>query len=128
MKKPLVLLFALIIVCALQAQELQARLTVISNRVSTQVDKKVFQTLQNALNTFLNNRKWTGDAFQPQEKIKCNFLLNIDEYKGNNVFKASLTVQAARPIYNTTYESPIVNFQDGEFTFKYVESHPIEFN
>jgi hypothetical protein len=92
------------------------------------VDKKVFQTLQNALNTFLNNRKWTGDGFQPQEKIKCNFLLNIDEYKGNNVFKATLTVQAARPIFNTSYESPIVNFQDGDFTFKYVEFQPIEFN
>lgn len=111
-----------------QAQELQARLTVMSNRVSTQVDKKVFNTLQTALANFLNNRKWTGDTYQPQEKIKCNFLLNIDEYSGNNQFKATLTVQAARPVYNTSYESPIVNFQDADVAFKYVEFQPIEFN
>ena len=110
------------------AQELQARFTIQSSKVSTQVDKKVFQTLQAALTNFINNRKWTGDVFQSQERIKCNFLLTIDEYVGANVFKGSLTVQAARPVYNTTYESPIINFQDPDFQFKYVEFQPIEYN
>ena len=113
---------------SVDAQELQAKLTVLSNRVSTQVDKKVFQTLQSSLTNFLNNRKWTNDVFQPQEKIKCNFLLSIDQDLGSNVYKASLTVQAARPVYSTTYESPIINFQDNDVTFKYVEFQPIEFN
>jgi hypothetical protein len=76
----------------------------------------------------VNNRKWTGDAFQTQEKIKCNFLLNIDQELGNNLYKATLTVQSARPAYNTTYESPLINFQDNEVTFKYVEFQPVEFN
>jgi len=111
-----------------QAQELQARFSINSEKVNTQVDKKVFQTLQGALTNFINNRKWTSDVFQAQERIKCNFLLNIDEYLGNNMFKATLTVQAARPVYNTTYESPIINFQDGDIQFKYVEFQPIEFN
>lgn len=110
------------------AQELQARFTVVANRVSTQVDKKVFQTLQTALTNFVNNRKWTSDAFQPQERIRCNFLLNIDQELGNNLYKATLTVQSARPAYNTTYESPLINFQDNEVTFKYVEFQPVEFN
>src|ERR1700694_3954727 len=113
---------------AVQAQELQARFSIISNKVSTQEDKKIFQTLQAALTNFVNNRKWTGDVFQPQERIKCNFLLTIEEYLGNNVFKASLTVQAARPVYNTTYESPIINFQDPDIQFKYLEFQPVEFN
>ena len=125
-------LFSLLIITALagglKAQELQAKLTVQAGKVSTQVDKKVFQTLQTALTTFLNNRKWTPDTYQPGEKIKCNFLINIDEDKGNNVFKGSLTVQAARPIYGTSYESPLINFQDPELVFKYVEFQPIEFN
>jgi hypothetical protein len=125
-------LFSLILILALaggaQAQELQARLTVMAGKVSTQVDKKVFQSLQTALNTWLNNRKWTTDAYQPNEKIKCNFLINIDEDKGNNVFKGTLTVQAARPVYGSTYESPLINFQDNELVFKYVEFQPIEFN
>ena len=125
-------LFSLILVVAIagavQAQELQAKLTVVSSKVSTQVDKKVFQTLQTALNTFLNNRKWTNDTYQPNEKIKCNFLINLDQDMGNNVFKGSLTVQAARPVYNSTYESPLINFQDNELVFKYIEYQPVEFN
>ena len=111
-----------------EAQELQAKISVVATRVSTKVDKKIFQTLQAALSNFLNSRKWTGDAYQPHEKIKCNFLINIDEEKGNNVYKATLTVQAARPVYSTTYESPIVNFQDNDFVFRYVEFQPVEFN
>lgn len=110
------------------AQELQAKVTVMANRVSNKVDKKTFQTLQTALTNFVNNRKWTGDAFQPQEKIRCSFLLNIDQELGNNLYKATLTVQSARPAYNTTYESPLINFQDNEVTFKYIEFQPIEFN
>jgi hypothetical protein len=110
------------------SQEIQARLTVITNRVSTQVDKKVFQTLQTQLTNFINNRKWTNDTYQPNEKIQCNFLLNIDQEVGNNVYKAKLTVQAARPIFNTTYESPLINYIDDDIVFRYQEFQPIEFN
>lgn len=119
---------AIVLAQAISAQELQAKLTIITNNVSTQVDKKIFQTLQTALTNFLNNRKWTNDTYQPQEKIKCNFLLNIDEFTANKTFKSTLTIQAARPIYNTNYESPIINFQDPSVQFKYVEFQPIEFN
>jgi len=128
--KRLIYLVAAVLLCtgSLRAQELQARVSIIANKVSTEVDKKIFTTLQSALTNFINNRKWTGDVFQAQERIKCNFLLTIDQYLGNNVFKATLTVQAARPVYNTSYESPIINFQDQDVVFKYVEFQPIEFN
>lgn len=126
--KKIFLSLAVFFTLNLHAQELQARFSVIAGKVSTQVDKKVFQTLQTALSSFVNNRKWTSDTYQPQEKIKCNFLLNIDQDLGSNVFKATLTVQAARPVYNSSYESPIINFQDNEVTFRYVEFQPIEFN
>jgi hypothetical protein len=112
---------------ASQAQELVARISVNASRVNSEVDKKVFQTLQSSLQTFLNNRKWTDETFQQNEKIACNFLLNIVE-GDNNVYKATLTVQAARPVFNTSYESPLINFQDESFTFKYIEYQPIEFN
>jgi hypothetical protein len=110
------------------AQELQARITVNASRVSSQTDKKIFQTLQNSLNTFLNNRKWTNETFQTNEKIVCQFLINISEAQPGNVFKAAMTIQAARPIFNTNYESPLINFLDESFTFKYVEYQPVEFN
>ena len=113
---------------ALQAQELQARFSVIASKVSTTVDRKVFQTLQTALTNFLNNRRWTGDQFQSAEKIQCNFLLTIEQDLGNNVYRGKLTVQAARPIFNTSYDSPIINFLDDNVVFRYVEFQPIEFN
>jgi hypothetical protein len=127
-KKICLVLVPFFIINVLQAQELQANLTVMANRVSTQVDKKTFQTLQTALTNFLNTRKWTNQTYQSHEKIKCNFLLNIDQEVGQNVYKASLTVQAARPVYNSTYESPLLNFQDNDVVFRYVEFQPVEFN
>ncbi|MHA4847754.1 type IX secretion system protein PorD [Flavitalea antarctica] len=112
----------------LLSQELSARITINASQVSSQTDKKIFQTLQNSLTTFVNNRKWSNETFKTNEKIVCNFLVIINEAVGNNVYKASLTVQAARPVYNTAYETPLINFQDESFTFKYVEYQPIEFN
>lgn len=112
----------------LAAQELNARVTVNSSRVGNTVNKNVFQTLQNALTTFMNNRKWTTDNFLPNEKIDCNFLLNLQSTADANVYAASLTIQAARPVFNSTYLSPIVNFQDEDVTFKYLEFQQLEFN
>ena len=110
------------------AQELRARVTVISNRVANNVDKKTFTTLQTALNNFVNNRKWSTDNFAQQEKIDCSFLLNLESTDDPNVYKGSLSVQSARPIFNASYNSPIINFQDNDIVFKYVEFQQLEFN
>lgn len=109
-------------------QEIQARVTINASKVSTTVDRKIFQTLQTGLTNFINSRKWSNDVFQPAEKIQCSFLLLIDDAPGNNIYKGKLTVQAARPVFNTTYLSPILNFQDDNITFRYIEFQPIEFN
>ena len=111
-----------------QAQEIQARLSVIVSKVSSQVDRKIFNTLQTGLTNFLNTRKWTNDVFQPSEKIQCSFLITIEKDLGNNVFSGKMTIQAARPAYNTTYDCPMLNFQDDNIIFKYQEFQPIEFN
>lgn len=121
------LIFCVLLTGQLYAQELQARITLSSGRIGSQVDKKVFQTLQAALNNFLNSRKWTKETFQPNEKIECNFLLNILQAE-NNLFQASLTVQAARPVYSSAYETPLINFIDENISFRYVEYQPLEFN
>jgi len=112
------------------SQEIQARLTVNVNKdkVPTQIDRKIFQTLQTVLTNFVNNRKWTNDAFQTSEKIQCNFLLNINDVIGTNVYRATLTVQAARPAYNSTYQCPLINFIDDNIVFRYLEFQPVEFN
>lgn len=130
MRKTLLLITLLvtITVTGVQAQEIQAKVTVLAQQLSTTTNKNIFRTLQTQLTNMINNRKWTKDAFQTQEKIQCNFLLNISSVQDDNVYKATLTVQAARPVYNATYQSPLVNFQDADFTFKYVEYQPVEFN
>ena len=127
-KKGLFSFVFLVSAMLIHGQEIQARLTLMADKISSQADKKIFQTLQTALVNFLNNRRWTTDAFQPKEKIQCNFLLNIDQDLGNNTYKGTLTVQAARPVFNTSYDSPIMNFQDNNIVFRYAEFQPIEFN
>ncbi|TMI80397.1 MAG: DUF4835 family protein [Bacteroidetes bacterium] len=127
-RKTIMILFFGLCAVSLRAQELQARITVLSDKISSQIDKKVFKTLQAALVNFVNNRKWTNEAYQTNEKINCSFLITLDQEIGDNSYKATLTVQAARPIYNTTYESPIINVQDANMSFRYVEFQPIEFN
>lgn len=112
----------------LQAQELQANITVLANRLPSTVDHKIFQTLQSALRDFVNNRKWSNETFQNNEKIPCNFLVNISSAGDNNTFQASLTVQAGRPIFNSSYQSPLINFNDESFSFRYVEYQPLDFN
>src|ERR1700712_1123142 len=121
MRKLFLYLFFILFTNCIHAQELRARVSVNASRVGSNVDKKTFQTLQTALNNFINNRKWTNDNFAPEEKIDCSFLLNLQPTDDANVYKASLTVQSARPVFNSSYQSPIINFQDDDITFKYVE-------
>ncbi|HNP23260.1 MAG TPA: DUF4835 family protein [Panacibacter sp.] len=110
------------------AQELQAKVTVLSQAIGSTVNKNVFNTMQTQLTNMLNSRKWTKDVFQTNEKITCNFLINLQSVSDDNIFKASLTIQAARPVFNSSYQSPLINYQDVDFTFKYQEYQPVEFN
>jgi len=110
------------------AQELNARVTVMANQVGNAVNRSTFTTLQNALMNFLNNRKWTSDVFAPNEKIQCNFLLTIEPAGETNVYNASLTVQSGRPVFNSSYICPLINYKDDNIKFKYVEFQQLDFN
>lgn len=123
-----ILLSAVLFSHSLTAQELQARVSVVASRVNSTVDKKIFVTLQTQLNNLMNNRKWTTSTFQQNEKITCSFILNIESIVATNIYKASLTIQAARPVYNTSYQAATVNYIDADVSFKYVEFQPVEFN
>lgn len=112
-----------------QAQELRANVSVQgSPQLSTNTNRKILTTLQTALAEFINNRRWTDDVFTPAERIECNFLINITQDNGNNTYKATLTIQATRPVYNASYTSSLLNTQDPNLVFKYVEFQPLEFN
>jgi hypothetical protein len=130
MRLKILILFSCVFFSARQAkcQEFQANITVLSNRISTTVNKQIFSTLQSALYEFINGRKWTNVAFNQNEKIQCNFLLNLAGATDNNTYTASLTIQMGRPIFNTSYQSPLVNYMDESVTFKYIQYQTLDFN
>ena len=128
MRKLPIIIICMFMLLQAEAQELNARVTVVSTRVGNNVNRNTFTSLQTALTNFLNNRKWTGDKFGANEKVDCNFLLNLEATNDANVYTASLTIQSARPAFNSTYLSPIINFKDDNVIFKYIEFQQLEFN
>lgn len=128
MKSILNFIILLLFVQSIQAQELQAKVTVATTRVANNVNRNTFQTLQTSINNFLNNRKWTSEIYGPNERIQCSILLNLESTDEMNVYSASITIQSARPVYNTSYLSPIINYKDDNFTFKYLEFQQLDFN
>lgn len=110
-----------------KAQDILGQVDVVSNQIQG-VDPKVFSSLKKSLNEFINNRKWTDDNFQPNERIECNFFINLTSKLPNNVYKGTLTIQAARPVFNSTYKTPTFNFIDKDFIFKYSESQSLDFS
>ncbi|NQW78425.1 MAG: DUF4835 family protein [Chitinophagaceae bacterium] len=126
------LLFTIFMIgCAvhlLDAQELAASITIQSNKVDNQVDPKIFPQLQIQLKDFINQRKWSNDAYSNEEKIDCSFYITIESEVGPGVYDAKLSIVSNRPIHNASYSSSVLNMQDANFTFKYQLSQPIEFN
>ena len=110
------------------AQELNATVTLQTSKVENQVDPKTFVQLQSQLKDFLNQRKWTSDAFSNEEKIDCNFYITIESMVSLGVYEAKLSIVSNRPVYNSAYTTPLLNMQDANFIFKYQLSQPIEFN
>lgn len=123
------LLFLCLASPKLYAQEIQANVQILHDRVQG-VDATVFATLKNSLQEFVNTRKWTSDFYKPAEKIQVNFLINITETIGGekNLFKATLNVQASRPVYNTGLTSPTFTFFDRDVAFKYDQTSIIQFD
>ncbi|SEM85421.1 protein of unknown function [Chitinophaga rupis] len=119
--------FWLLAFSSAHAQEIRANVTVVAGQV-TGVDKKVFTTLQNAIKEFLNNRRWTNDSYTVGERIECNFMLNVQQDLGSNAYKAALTIQATRPVFNSGYVTSLLNTQDNNVAFRYVEFQPLEFS
>lgn len=88
---------------------------------------QVFKTLEKQLREFVNNTKWTDKEYGSQERIDCGMFINITEYSGD-VFKATIQVQSSRPVYGSSYASPVYNVNDKDFTFSYVEFENLLYN
>lgn len=112
----------------LEAQELQAKITINHAQISG-TEKSVFDNLQQTLEQFVNDRQWTHLQFQKNERIQCNFNLQVTKYdKDQGVFTCKATIQANRPVYNSAYTTTIYNNVDDNFMFKFAEFDQLEFN
>jgi hypothetical protein len=121
------LFIALVSCCRSFAQELNCKVTVNADQIQTS-DRSVFKDMERSIAAFLNSRKWTNDIYKTYEKINCTIFLNISQMPSIGSFKANAQITAARPIYDTNYETVIFNFADREFEFEYIESQPMEYN
>ena len=111
-----------------QAQDLNCDVIVNADQIQTS-DRKVFQDMEAAIENFMNGRDWTTDEFKPEERIKCSLSITLVEMPSIGVFKATVQVRSSRPVFNTNYESIVLNFADRDFgPFEYIESMPLEFN
>lgn len=126
MKKIISLFFLLFLYATGFSQELLATVQVNSQQLGGS-NQQVYKALEKNLRDFINNTSWTGKRLQNFEKIKSNFAIVIAEREGNR-FKGSIVVQAVRPVFNTTYESPLLNLQDTRFGFEYIENENLVFN
>ena len=111
---------------SLAAQELEAQVIVNSDLVN-QTNQQIFKTLERSLNEFLNTQVWTNQEFLSQEKITCSFVFNLSNYN-NDQFEATLQVQSQRPVFDTNYDTPVLNFLDRDIVFSYQEFQPLFFN
>ena len=111
----------------LSAQELNCLVTINSDQISGS-NKQVYNTLQTSLTEFVNQTQWTNTLYKPQEKINCAFTIRILKQPSSNRFEASIQVQAARPVYGTSYTTPIININDVDFNFKYDEFQAFNYN
>ena len=108
------------------SQELRCNVQVVSSQIQG-TNKQVFQTLQSAIYEFMNNTAWTNHVYTNEERIDCNIMINLTDHSGDE-FKGSIQIQSRRPVFNTSYNTTILNFKDDDFKFNYVEFEPLEFS
>lgn len=109
------------------AQELNCTVKVLSPAIQG-TEKSVFETLETAIKEFMNNTRWTNDNFKQDERIECNITINVTRRISVDEFEANIIVQSRRPVYKSSYNTNLINYQDNDFTFKYTPFQPFEFN
>jgi len=109
------------------SQELNCNIQVVSSQIQG-TNKQVFETLQNAIFEFINNKVWSTHVFGTEERIECTMMFNITEQISADEFRGTLQVQARRPVFNSNYNTTMLNFLDNDIHFNYIEFEPLEFD
>ncbi len=110
------------------AQELNARVNINYSSLSN-TPTPIFQSLQKDVTAFLNERRWTSHTYDVNEKIECNVMITISDFNGVDKFIGTIQINQSRPIYYTSYNSPLFTFKEGDnkLVFNYREGEPLEY-
>ena len=119
-------LFVVLLFSKTHSQELNCTVRINAQSL-TNANQPIFATLEKSLNEFVNNTKWTGKSYLQKEKIDCTMFINVSSY-GSDQFVATIQVSSSRPIYGSTYSSPVLNYNDKDFNFKYIEYENLIYN
>jgi len=122
-------LFLIAVSCFYKAgsQEINCKIKIMSDRIQN-VDKQIFTNIENSIRDFINQRKWTNDEFQPEERIDMNILINLLSKTEDDIYAATFSIQTSRPVYNASYTSALVNHVDKDVVFKINQYTQIQFD
>jgi hypothetical protein len=126
MKKLFLFSLAILFALSLRSQELRCNVQITSQQVQG-TNRQIFQTLQGAVNEFMNGRAWSNYKFASNERIECSMLFNIQDLSGDQ-FKGTLQIQVRRPVYNSSFNTVLFNYIDNDLEFRYIEFQPLEFS
>jgi hypothetical protein len=114
------------------AQELLCRVSVSTANMkgvgSSSVDKSIFSGMEQNLTSFMNDRKWTNYNFKTEEKIECSIQIVVEEASGNDNYSGKIFVQLSRPVYNSSYNSSLLSYQDNNLSFKYTANQNFDYD
>lgn len=127
-KKSLIVLIILLAGFRSFSQELNCQVSIVSQQVQGTVEKQVFDQMQKIVFEFMNNTKWTKDAFTQQERIDCSIMINVTQKLSTDEYAGTIQIQSRRPIYKSSYFSPLFNYIDENFQFKFQQFTQLEFN
>ncbi|CAH0314763.1 DUF4835 family protein [Pedobacter sp. ISL-68] len=111
----------------LHAQELNARITLLAPQVSN-ISKPTLDALQKTIRDFLNNNKFSNESYKPQERIECSFVITINSWDGGSGYTAEAQIQSSRPVFNSSYNSTLLNMSDKNFDFNFNDGATIDFS
>tara|TARA_B100000780_G_scaffold277953_1_gene249999 strand:- start:25 stop:933 length:909 start_codon:yes stop_codon:yes gene_type:complete len=127
MRKVYTVVLLFLSILEINAQELNCRIQINSQQIKG-TNRQKFTSMRTALFEFMNTTRWTEDVYSNEERIECNVIINLTKEVGANGYDGNITVKSTRPIYRASYNSPILNIVDSDFSFEYIENQTLEFN
>lgn len=127
MYKTFILLILSLFLLKAQSQELLCNVEVSSQQIQGS-DRRIYETMKNAIYEFMNNQNWTNYTLKPNEKIECSILINVTDRPSTDFFRCDMTIALRRPVFNSTYNTVLFNYIDKDVEIEYIENQPLDFN